>query len=297
MKNISSRGVSVWLVVLLTVLLVGIGLNGCDDATGSTNDDTDDPANGGADPAVSDLTGIWLNVFDTPFTYEEGHSADAMMVEFSGTTHTMLFFSETYQNGGNKGSFTATATQINASPTHTWNRENYWVVDTVPFGFPYSLSGSVLTLTAPDQSQIPLTKTSFSRPVGLVGTWEGFRTTISGSMIGPSAAMEPEPEPDETATTTLNSDGSYTYADTIEWESGDPGSTHSESGPRWEATGATSGYMRWCACTFDGDTNAAHDWIASSLFLYELTNEGNTIRVYWPATGEAVFDLTLHKQM
>ncbi len=213
----------------------------CDSATG------DDDADGTGDS----LGGTWLKVFPSPYFDYDGTSsaavAESMVMEIGESAYSMVFYYDTVQVGGNRGTYTLAGGKMKCAVTHEWNDKQYWVAaapNTV-MEFPYTVSGETATLTAGSQ-QIALTKTVFAKHSGFPGTWN------SG-----------------TETMTFASDGTFTWTDTAP----DPDDTQSGT---WDVSGTTSGFLRTVATAINGSAasyGSLSPYVVKSATTVDITYE------------------------
>ncbi len=184
-----------------------------------------------------ELVGVWMKVFDTTFEFVQDHYADAMIFEIADPeNYQVLFYDATYPawEGGQRGVYEISGNTLVLVPSERWtdvfpyswssadDMNSNWINDLSDYPvFPFSLAGDVLTVTIPlsipNNSQVPLDKTAFSRPAALVGTW----------ITNPAAA-----------TFALNGGGTYSY------DPDGPGGAPTETGTSWDASGTTAGHIR-----------------------------------------------------
>lgn len=210
MKRTKLRLGAIFLLVAAALLLST--LNSCD----LSNDQDDAEETAGV--TASQLTGTWLATFEEPFWYNDEDEADAMLMDFDGNNFTLIFYLSTVQDGGNRGTFTLSPSTLTLNVVDDWNVVDYWVAGSGNYPLPFSLSGSVLTVTGPGGQVIPLTKTAFSRPAALVGNW-----VYAGEV---SVELD------------LEAEGNYNYY------KGDGETNYVESGEDWAVSGTNSGYLR-----------------------------------------------------
>ncbi len=135
-----------------------------------------DSSGGAAGITAADLAGTWMRPPNGPFVYVTGKSAASMIMEFSGSDYTMVFYSGSSgtppnaQVGGNKGAFVVSGNTLVLNSTHSWNSTNFWIVEPMVISTAISLSGGTLTVTLPASTQA-LAKTVFTRPAALTGNW------------------------------------------------------------------------------------------------------------------------------
>ncbi len=238
------------LILLAIAALLLSTLNSCD-----LSNDKDD-AEETAGVTASQLAGTWLATFETLYEYDEGSYADTMIMDFSDNNYALIFYRDTVQNGGNRGTFALSGSTITLNVADDWNGEEYWVSGTGSYPLPFGLSGSVLTVTGPGGQVIPLAKTAFSRPAALVGYWEYAN--------GMTLSMD------------LAADGTYTYEDP----------DYFESGVDWRVSGTSSGYLR--------TSTTVQDILPVSidcLTPYEYSSEYEELTLTYGSEGDFIFTL------
>lgn len=212
-------------VSMLTVLSVALWMGACSSAGSGGGDGT---------PSVSlqDFHGSWLKAFDPQagtFEFVQSHSADTMLFEFrSPDQYIVTFYEQGDQawEGGQKGTYRIVSSSLELIPSEYWDNvwttedlSSNWINDLSDYPrFPFTLSGSNLTVTIPfaipNNSQVTLTKVSFSRPAELLGSWSTEDSFVSIH---------------------LQSDGTYEL-----WID----NSLSETGTAWGVTGNASGYFK-----------------------------------------------------
>ncbi len=182
----------------------------------------------GATPAQ--LVGSWVKVFDSTFEFVQDHGSDAMVFEFTDPNgYLVVFYEQTQQTweGGQKGTYAVSGSNLVLKPTEHWDTNSWsntdgssnWINDHSDYPvLPFVLSGSTLTVTfpfaIPNNSQVVLAKTSFSRRAELVGVWT-------------TAASDQE--------LSFNADGTFIL---------DAGGAGDLAGSNWNASGTESGHIR-----------------------------------------------------
>ncbi len=144
------------------------------------------------DEDEAELEGSWLAFPAAPYAYDEGSTADALLFEFSGSAHKLVFYSDTAQVGGTRGTFSVSDGVITFATTQDWSDTDFWVASSGSFSMPYTCDGSTLVIDGPD-GKATLIKRTFARPASLVGAWFDMDTG--------------------NAHVTLNADGTYAYDD------------------------------------------------------------------------------------
>ncbi|MDX9898752.1 MAG: hypothetical protein RBT62_07520 [Spirochaetia bacterium] len=186
---------------------------------------------GGGTPGVPsvNLTGTWAKFPNGGFEYVPGETAAAMIMEIIGNAYTIVFYSGSAgtppdaQIGGIKGTFTVSGETLVLNSTHSWDSTVFnWDPFIDDFSSDFSLSGNTLTVSLPSGVSLDLTKTVFTRPPALSGTWE----------ITPDVTL------------VVSSTGSYQYTDTSE--------QMSQSGT-WDVSEGNS-YLRTLATLQDSST-------------------------------------------
>ena len=111
---------------------------------------------GGSGEEVSDLSGIWLTVFRAPYFDYDGPAssnvAESMVMEVADVNYQLIFYYDTLQVGGNKGTFTVQDGKMLCTVTGEWNSVNSWAAppsDATSLEIAYSLSGATVTLARP----------------------------------------------------------------------------------------------------------------------------------------------------
>jgi len=216
-------------------------LSSCDSSAG------DDDAEATGDS----LAGTWLKVFASPYFDYDGASsanvAESMVMENGESTYSLIFYYDTMQVGGNRGTYTLASGKMKCAVTHEWNDKQSWVAaaPNTTMEFPYTVSGETATLTA-GGAQLVLTKTVFAKHTGFPGTW----TSGTESMA-------------------FASDGTFTWTDTAP----DPDDTQSGT---WDVSGTTSGYLRTVATTINGSTasyGSLSPYVVTSATTVDITYE------------------------
>ncbi|KGE71525.1 hypothetical protein [Spirochaeta lutea] len=245
--------------VLLSLALL-VTLTACINPAGPDPGGEDDP---GEDETVvpDELLGTWYKDFGTDL-YQMGSEtepleADAMILEVEQTQYQVVFFKETQQVYGIKGSYTLSGQNLVLAQTHEWDDQLFWQAEASSETVPISLESASLTMTPPEDSvEITLTKTVFSTEETLAGSWK--------TQDGSEALV-------------LHADGTYAYTSD---ENG------SETGTGWMVSGDTSGLF-WNTTTSRDSGEGFVDVYIDYLTPYRIS-EGNLVLTY-PGSGDTTF--------
>ncbi|MDX9800730.1 MAG: hypothetical protein RBT69_05265 [Spirochaetia bacterium] len=138
-KTIFIASLVLWVLTSLTIT--------CSNSAGGGGGNGDEDAN---------LTGIWFVQWDSenPYQYTEvaENLADAFILEIGETDIKAVFYLNSEQVGGFKGTYAVNGDEIVVDVSHTWNDEDYWLEteeETVD-NLTYSLNGSNLLVTGQD---------------------------------------------------------------------------------------------------------------------------------------------------
>jgi hypothetical protein len=123
------------------------------------------------------LDGTWLITYESPIEYDPdtGASADAQIFTFAGSEVEMIFYLETEQVFGQRGTYTASEGTLSLTLDEWWDSFALsWESDDDAVDLTYSLGGDTLSITPPGETQgVDLARTSFTVRSELAGTWYG----------------------------------------------------------------------------------------------------------------------------
>lgn len=254
--------IGAFFLTILALLLL-FTLTSCPNPTGSPDpdDNEDDTTDITDELALSDLAGIWYKDFgSTPYQLDpdtDTLSAEEMILKIEASNFQVLFFNQTEQIYGVQGTFTISEESLILTNSSEWDSAEFWQSITGTDTMPISLADNTLDITPPEQDiPITLTKTAFTSPTSLVGSWK---------------------TADDNEALVFNSDGTYAYTGT------DFGS---ETGRDWAITGTTSGRLMNTTLARD-DGEGFRDVNICYLTPYEIS-DGKLLLTY-PQVGQVTF--------
>ncbi len=246
MKNAFSRVVTLLYVLAAFAFLISTGsckLPGFDD------DDDDN-----TDVSIADLAGSWLKDYGTGnYMINSGEvEIDAVLLAVASSNYEIIFFYNTEQAFGVRGTLSISGESLVLNTTQEWDNTNYWQSDPSSDSIPFTLSGTTLSITPPDETvPIALTKTAFSSPSSLFGTWE----TADSSQ------------------TFVLDDSGYQYTSTA---------YGNESGNEWSISGTTNGY-------FANTTLLRNSTSVNIAYLTPYTLSADNLILTYPDVGPVTF--------
>lgn len=134
--------------------------------------------------ASSGIEGTWLVTYDSPIEYDTDEYADAQIFEFSDSEIEMIFYLDTEQVMGQRGTYTTSGDTLSLAFDEWWNSDTLsWESDDDAIDLTFSRSGDTLSITPPGETQpVDLAKTSFGMRSELAGNWYG-TGAISGDTL------------------------------------------------------------------------------------------------------------------
>ncbi|MDX9801731.1 MAG: hypothetical protein RBT69_10390, partial [Spirochaetia bacterium] len=219
MKKIISSPSMLFLSIFL---LTGLFYTGCDSSGG-----------GGGSITAKDVIGTWIKVWnaETPFELPSGTEADALIFDIGESDLQAVFYQNTEQVGGFKGTYAISDDEIVVTATHTWNEDwsvqeefPVWEPSSEKYRFPAAPGSSGLTITISDDS-ITMEKITFGKPTVLSDPENGWVESGDGLYylhFYPEGDFVPE-----------HVGCNYHYEEGNNWKNG-----------TWDASGTAEGYIR-----------------------------------------------------
>ncbi len=223
MKKIIS---SPLMLIFSILILTGVFFSGC-------NSDT--TSDGGI--TAGDVIGTWIKVWDgDSYQLPSGTEADTLIFDIGESDLEAVFYLNTEQVGGFKGTYSISDDEIVVSVTHTWN-ENWdlgdsgdpvWNEESDEYVFPFTPGSNTLAVTDSYEEVIVMDKITFGKPDFLSDPPYGW----------------------------FYGDSLYLYfraEDEIPYTYNEPGNGIREG--TWDASGTESGYIRTVVTSYSiGDT-------------------------------------------
>ncbi|MCP5514185.1 MAG: hypothetical protein H7A26_01835 [Spirochaetales bacterium] len=162
MKKIIS---SPLMLIFSILILTGVFYSGC-------NSDT---ASDGGGITAGDVIGTWIKVWEgDPYQLPSGTDADTLIFDIGESELEAVFYQNTEQVGGFRGTYEISDDEIVVSVTHTWNEGYDWNEGGLPvweipdepqeYKIPASPGSSTLAITDFNEEVIEMDKITFSRP-------------------------------------------------------------------------------------------------------------------------------------
>ncbi len=168
MDTSASRRTATWLLCISALILAGCT------SSSSSGEETEE------ETGTFSIDGTWYKSWTSPYKFGAypTNYCDAMIAEFSGSSCKLVFYADTQQVYGLKGTFTRTGTTsgtVTYSFTEEWDSTNRtWV------GYPFSqtqayTADSATSFSGVDWAGVKQTyaKLAFSRPASFTGIWGG----------------------------------------------------------------------------------------------------------------------------
>ena len=197
------------------LFILGLLFYGCKAGSSSDNENETDTT----DTTAVSMDGVWYKAWTSTYKFgpNAANNCDAMIAEFSGTSCKLVFYTDTQQTYGLKGTYTRTGTTSGAivySFTQEWDSTNrVWVAYSYTQTMSYTVD-SAAAFTGVDWAgtKQAYTKLSFSRPSTYLGTWGGPCDFDGTSGSDPAINLSWTPASDGTFVYYMDGDTSLTQS-------------------------------------------------------------------------------------
>ena len=270
MKKVTSGLMLRYLIIVLVI--TGGFFTGCgsDSSDGSITAD--------------DVKGTWIKVWEgDPYAYSETGEADTLIFDIGDSDIQAVFYLETAQVGGFKGTYSITDDEIIVSVTETWNEDFDWIDGNVPkwnaeideYSFPFTTGSGSLSITGSDETVIEMDKISFSIQPELTGYWEKEEELM---VMSPSRSPSRASAPAEYIIY-LSFNGEYEREWDFDYYSGS-----------WEASDYGNGFLRTIITDYTDSVDSFSDLDYGFLYHCSLEDESTLVidsTAYHPYTPVA----------